>query len=86
MAGLTDARHGCHARQGLATHRGQDRALTEAIVQLASQMGMRTIAEGVERLEQQRFLEGIGADPAQGFLYLRPTAPTTSAPGRTLAS
>jgi predicted signal transduction protein with EAL and GGDEF domain len=36
-------------------------------------MGMQTIAEGVERLEQRTFLESIGADSVQGYLYLRPT-------------
>jgi len=51
----------------------EDRAVTEAIVTMATQMGMRTIAEGVERLDQQRFLESIGADAVQGYLYLRPT-------------
>jgi len=51
----------------------EDRAVTEAIVKMATQMGMRTIAEGVERLDQQRFLEAIGADAVQGYLYLRPT-------------
>ena len=50
-----------------------DRAVIEAVVKMAAQMGMRTVAEGVERLEQQRFLEAIGADAVQGFLYLRPT-------------
>lgn len=40
---------------------------------MATQMGMRTIAEGVERLDQQIFLESIGADAVQGYLYLRPT-------------
>jgi predicted signal transduction protein with EAL and GGDEF domain len=55
------------------TKNPQDRAVIEAVVKMATQMGMRTIAEGVETFEQQRFLEGIGADAAQGFLYLRPT-------------
>jgi diguanylate cyclase (GGDEF)-like protein len=50
----------------------RDRAVTEAVVQMASRMGMRTIAEGVERPDQQALLESIGADAAQGFLYLRP--------------
>jgi EAL domain-containing protein (putative c-di-GMP-specific phosphodiesterase class I) len=50
-----------------------DRAVVEAVVKMAAQMGMRTIAEGVESLEQQTFLETIGADEVQGFLYLRPT-------------
>ena len=51
----------------------EDRAVTEAVVKMATQMGMRTIAEGVERLDQQLFLESIGADAVQGYLYLRPT-------------
>ena len=51
----------------------EDRAVTGAIVRMATQMGMRTIAEGVERPDQQRFLEAIGADAVQGYLYLRPT-------------
>ena len=51
----------------------EDRAVTEAVVKLATQMGLRTIAEGVERLDQQTFLEAIGVDAVQGYLYLRPT-------------
>ena len=51
----------------------EDRTVTEAIVKMATQMGMRTIAEGVERLDQQTFLEAIGVDAVQGYLYLRPT-------------
>jgi EAL domain-containing protein (putative c-di-GMP-specific phosphodiesterase class I) len=50
-----------------------DRAVIEAVVKMAAQMGMHTVAEGVERLEQQAFLEGIGTDAVQGYLYLRPT-------------
>ncbi|HYO39343.1 MAG TPA: EAL domain-containing protein [Nocardioidaceae bacterium] len=50
----------------------EDRAVTEAVVQMASRMGMRTIAEGIERPEQQDFLRSIGADAGQGYLYHRP--------------
>jgi diguanylate cyclase (GGDEF)-like protein len=56
-----------------STVNAEDRAVTEAVVKMAAQMGMRTIAEGVERLDQQRFLASIGTDAVQGFLYLRPT-------------
>jgi diguanylate cyclase (GGDEF)-like protein len=56
-----------------STVNAEDRAVTEAVVKMAAQMGMRTIAEGVERLDQQSLLESIGADAVQGFLYLRPT-------------
>jgi diguanylate cyclase (GGDEF)-like protein len=51
-----------------------DRAVIEAVVKMATQMGMRTIAEGVERPEQRTFLETIGADAVQGYLCLRPTS------------
>jgi diguanylate cyclase (GGDEF)-like protein len=51
----------------------QDRAVTEAVVTMASQMGLQTIAEGVERLDQEQFLRSIGADAVQGYLYLRPS-------------
>jgi diguanylate cyclase (GGDEF)-like protein len=51
----------------------QDRAVIETIVKMGAQMGMRTIAEGVERQEQKKFLEEINVDAAQGYLYLRPT-------------
>ena len=56
-----------------STENPQDRAVIEAVVKMAAQMGMQTIAEGVERLKQQTFLETIGADAVQGYLYLRPT-------------
>jgi diguanylate cyclase (GGDEF)-like protein len=57
---------------GSTTNR-DDHAVTEAIVAMATQMGIRTIAEGVERLDQQECLEAVGADAVQGYLYLRPT-------------
>jgi diguanylate cyclase (GGDEF)-like protein len=51
----------------------QDRAVIEAVVQMAAQMGLKTVAEGVETPEHEAYLKGIGADAAQGYLYLRPT-------------
>ncbi len=50
----------------------EDRAVTEAIVQMAGKLGIRTVAEGVELREQQDFLESIGTSGAQGYLYRRP--------------
>ncbi len=50
-----------------------DEAVVGAIVQMAGRLGLRIVAEGVERLDQQQFLEEVGADAAQGFLHLRPT-------------
>jgi len=56
-----------------STEKAEDLAVTEAVVTLATKMGLRTIAEGVETLDQQRLMEEIGADDVQGYLYLRPT-------------
>ncbi len=55
-----------------STANADDRAVTEAVVQMASRMGLLTIAEGVERPEQQALLATIGVDAAQGYLYRRP--------------
>ena len=50
-----------------------DEAVVGAIVQMAGRLGLRIVAEGVERVDQQQFLEEVGADAAQGYLHLRPT-------------
>ena len=49
-----------------------DRTVVEAVVHMARQLGLSTVAEGVERPEQQEFLRQVGVDAAQGFLHLRP--------------
>ncbi len=51
-----------------------DEAIVEAVVQMAGRLGLQVVAEGVERPDQQQFLRAVGADAAQGYLYLRPTA------------
>jgi EAL domain-containing protein (putative c-di-GMP-specific phosphodiesterase class I) len=54
------------------TENAEDLAVTEAVITMATKMGLQTIAEGVETIDQQRLLERIGADSVQGYLYLRP--------------
>jgi diguanylate cyclase (GGDEF)-like protein len=49
-----------------------DRAVITAIVEMSHQLGLHTIAEGVERIEQQQFLQDIHTDAVQGYLHLRP--------------
>lgn len=51
----------------------EDLAVIEAVVTMATKLGLQTIAEGVETLDQQELLEKIGVDGVQGYLYLRPT-------------
>ncbi|MDJ0338240.1 EAL domain-containing protein [Cryobacterium sp. PH31-O1] len=48
-----------------------DRSVVEAVVQMSTKLGITTIAEGVEYLEEQSLLVQIGADSAQGHLYSR---------------
>ncbi|QXG75963.1 EAL domain-containing protein [Modestobacter sp. L9-4] len=49
-----------------------DQAVVEAIVQMADRLGLETVAEGVESVEQQQFLERAGIGSLQGYLYLPP--------------
>jgi diguanylate cyclase (GGDEF)-like protein len=49
-----------------------DQAVVEAIVQMADRLGLQTVAEGVESLEQHDFLVAAGISALQGFRYLPP--------------
>jgi diguanylate cyclase (GGDEF)-like protein/PAS domain S-box-containing protein len=51
---------------------GHDAALVRTIIALAKLLSLRTIAEGVEDLQQQAQLRELGCDSAQGFLFGRP--------------
>lgn len=53
----------------------QDRAVTAAIIRLGNNLGMRTVAESVEREGQLRFLLDEGCDAMQGYYF----APALSA-------
>jgi EAL domain-containing protein (putative c-di-GMP-specific phosphodiesterase class I) len=46
--------------------------LIRAIQSLAGDFGLRTVAEGVEDLDQLEALEGLGCQAAQGFYFARP--------------
>ena len=49
-----------------------DRAIARTILVLAHEMGLRTIAEGVETAEQMRALQQMGCDEMQGYFFGRP--------------
>jgi EAL domain-containing protein (putative c-di-GMP-specific phosphodiesterase class I)/FixJ family two-component response regulator len=57
---------------------GQDvslRAICTASIDMANQLGMRTVAEGVEDAEDWKFLQSAGVDLAQGYFIARPMPP-----------
>ncbi|WP_334177696.1 bifunctional diguanylate cyclase/phosphodiesterase [Pseudoxanthomonas sp.] len=49
-----------------------DRAIARTILVLAHEMGMRTIAEGVETSAQMHALQQMGCDEMQGYFFGRP--------------
>jgi EAL domain-containing protein (putative c-di-GMP-specific phosphodiesterase class I)/CheY-like chemotaxis protein len=51
------------------------KAIVEASVQMARQLGMKTVAEGVEDLLDWNFLRECGCDVAQGYFIGRPMTP-----------
>jgi len=51
-----------------------DWVIIKAIVDLAHQLGLQVVAEGVETQEQEQSLRDLGCDFMQGYLYSRPLA------------
>lgn len=49
-----------------------NRAIVKSIIQLAHNLGLHVIAEGVETTEQLRFLEELQCDSVQGFYFSKP--------------
>lgn len=48
-------------------------AITQSVIQLAHQLGMNVVAEGVEHPEQLSLLQEQGCDFVQGYLIYRPS-------------
>lgn len=53
----------------------KDAAIAHTIVQLAGNLGLSTIAEGVEYSEQQTVLQEMGCSQLQGYLFSKPLTP-----------
>jgi diguanylate cyclase (GGDEF)-like protein/PAS domain S-box-containing protein len=51
---------------------GSDAQIARAIIGLAHNLGLRVVAEGIENLDQLKFLCENGCDEGQGFYFARP--------------
>ncbi|MBZ2188201.1 bifunctional diguanylate cyclase/phosphodiesterase [Alcanivorax sp. JB21] len=49
-----------------------DRVLVASIIELAGNLGLRVLAEGVETLDQLTLLDSLGCDEVQGYFIARP--------------
>lgn len=52
------------------------RAICDASLRVAKQLGMQTVAEGIEAEDDRKLLSHMGCDIAQGYLFARPLAVT----------
>ncbi len=52
--------------------RDNSRAIVRMIAELAATLGMRTVTEGIETLEQMQAVRAAGCDEIQGYLVSRP--------------
>lgn len=52
----------------------KNKLIISAILSMASRLGVDTLQEGVETVEQQKFLRRTGLERQQGFLYGRPVS------------
>ncbi len=54
------------------TRHADSAVIAKSVVELASQLRLETVGEGVETQEQQAFLQSVGCDLIQGYLFSRP--------------
>ncbi len=51
-----------------------NQVIVRSTINMAHELGMTVVAEGVETIEDEQFLRAHGCDLAQGYLYARPLA------------
>jgi EAL domain-containing protein (putative c-di-GMP-specific phosphodiesterase class I) len=54
---------------------GESSALTAAVIDLASILNLKPVAEGIERADQLQRLLDLDCDLGQGYLFARPLEP-----------
>lgn len=50
----------------------QDKVIVQSVIDLAKNLGMKVIAEGIEDQATQTLLQSMGCHEAQGYLYAKP--------------
>ena len=58
----------------LNEHNGANRRIMRAMIGVAKELGIHTLAEGMETEEQLEFLKECGCELAQGYLFHKPEA------------
>ncbi len=53
----------------------EDKAIVGAVISMAHSLGLQTIAEGVETIDQLDYLREQGCDEIQGYYYSKPLRP-----------
>jgi len=56
------------------TTAGNDQAIVRSILSICTELGLTSVAEGVETLQQQQLLQTMGCDLLQGYLFSRPVS------------
>ena len=49
--------------------------IVKAVVEMARSLGLNVTAEGIETQAQQTWMQHLGCDSAQGYLFARPMNP-----------
>ena len=60
-------------------HSESDRAIVRSVIALAHSLGLSVTAEGIETLEQEGLLRGLGCEQAQGYLFAGPASAADAA-------
>ena len=63
--------------QDLSSDKGQQ-SIVRTIMELAKNLELKTVAEGVETIDDHDFLAKLGCDTGQGYLYAKPVDPSDS--------
>lgn len=58
--------------RGISSDSAKDKAIIKSIIQIAKNLGIKVLAEGVETEEQFNYLRKRQCDEIQGFYFYKP--------------